>query len=230
MSDSLRPHGLLAARLHCPWNSPGKNSGVDCHFFLQGIFLTQGSNLGLLHYRQILYCLSHQGNWCVYVCENNCKRKQQNDSGYHSIVDGPFYAEGCTGVEARLVSRHHECLQRRKGPWLSDLKGMSSLGHSTKFSNLGEGHFVLRRLEHSNAESCKASSTFSRWSIGGGRGFWKMHYCFSNLILIVLWSIYKLDSTPITTQRCRQASFLAGKRHSLYAASFRDDKIFIPMG
>ena len=39
-----------------------KNTGVGSHSFLQGIFLTQGSNLGLLHCRQILYCLSHQGN------------------------------------------------------------------------------------------------------------------------------------------------------------------------
>ena len=35
MSDSLRPHGLQPARLFCPWDSPGKNTGVDCHFFLQ---------------------------------------------------------------------------------------------------------------------------------------------------------------------------------------------------
>ena len=41
-------------------HSPGKNTGVSCHALLQGIFLTQGSNLGLLHCRQILYCLSHQ--------------------------------------------------------------------------------------------------------------------------------------------------------------------------
>ena len=42
-----------------PWDFPGKNTGVDCHFLLQGIFLIQGSNpwlLRLLHYRQILYC------------------------------------------------------------------------------------------------------------------------------------------------------------------------------
>ena len=44
------------------WNSPDKNIGVGCHFFLQEIFLTQGSNSGLLHCRQILYCLSYQGN------------------------------------------------------------------------------------------------------------------------------------------------------------------------
>ena len=44
----------------CPWNSPGKNTGVGGHSLLQGIFLTQGSNLGLLHCRQIPYCLSQQ--------------------------------------------------------------------------------------------------------------------------------------------------------------------------
>ena len=40
VSDSLRPH--RPARFLCPWNSPGKNTGVGCHFLLQGIFLTQG--------------------------------------------------------------------------------------------------------------------------------------------------------------------------------------------
>ena len=57
-SDSLRSHGLQPARLLCPWNSPGKNTGVGCHSLFQGIFLTQGSNSGLLHCRQIIYCLS----------------------------------------------------------------------------------------------------------------------------------------------------------------------------
>jgi len=47
---------------HCPWNYPDKNSGVGNHSLLQGIFQTQGLNLGLLHYRQILYHLSHQGS------------------------------------------------------------------------------------------------------------------------------------------------------------------------
>ena len=41
----LRP---VASRLLCPWDSPGKNTGVGCHFLLQGIFPTQGSNLSLL--------------------------------------------------------------------------------------------------------------------------------------------------------------------------------------
>ena len=62
MSDSLRPRGLQPARLLCPWKSPGKNPGVGCHSLLWGIFPTQGSNLGLLYYTQILYYLSHQGS------------------------------------------------------------------------------------------------------------------------------------------------------------------------
>ena len=41
----------IALRLLCPWDSPGKNTGVGCHFLLQKIFLTQGSNLRLLHWQ-----------------------------------------------------------------------------------------------------------------------------------------------------------------------------------
>ena len=44
-----------------------KNTGVGCHSILQVIFPTQGSNLGLPHGRQILYCLSHQGKQCTWV-------------------------------------------------------------------------------------------------------------------------------------------------------------------
>ena len=60
VSDSLSSHGLQPTRLLCPWNSPGKNAGVGSHSFLQGIFPTQGWNLGLLHCRHILYRLSHE--------------------------------------------------------------------------------------------------------------------------------------------------------------------------
>ena len=57
MSDALKPYGLQPARLLCPWDSPGKNSpGVGCHVLLQSIFLIQGFNPCLLHYKQILYC------------------------------------------------------------------------------------------------------------------------------------------------------------------------------
>ena len=50
----------LTRFLH-PWDFPGKKTGVSCHFLLQEIFPTQGLNPGLLHCRQTLYRLSHQG-------------------------------------------------------------------------------------------------------------------------------------------------------------------------
>ena len=49
MSDSLQPHGLPASIL-CPRDSPGKNTGVGCHFLLQEVFPTQESNLCFLHF------------------------------------------------------------------------------------------------------------------------------------------------------------------------------------
>ena len=63
MPDSLRPHGLQPTRLFCPWDFPGKDTGAGCHFLLQGIFLTQGSNLDLQHCRQIVYQLSYRGSF-----------------------------------------------------------------------------------------------------------------------------------------------------------------------
>ena len=87
MPYSLQPHGLQTTRLLCPWHFPGKNTGMGCHFLLQGIFPTQGLNSGLLHCRQILYQLSYKGSpppqylvityngkvWKrLYMCESLC--------------------------------------------------------------------------------------------------------------------------------------------------------------
>ena len=58
MCDSFQPHGLYSTRLLCPWDFPGKNTGMGCHFLLQGIFLTQGKNLHLL-------CLLHWQADCL---------------------------------------------------------------------------------------------------------------------------------------------------------------------
>jgi len=49
-------------------DSPGKNTAVGCHVLLQGIFLTQGLNPGLPHYRQILYHLNHKGSPRILEC------------------------------------------------------------------------------------------------------------------------------------------------------------------
>ena len=55
--------------LLCPWDFPGKSTGVGCHFLLQGIFPTQGSNLGLPHCRQMLLP-SDPGSICKWY---DCK-------------------------------------------------------------------------------------------------------------------------------------------------------------
>ena len=56
------PWAVGCTRLLRPWDFLGKSTGVGCHFLLQGIFLTQGSNPSLLHCRHTLYRLSHQGS------------------------------------------------------------------------------------------------------------------------------------------------------------------------
>ena len=61
-STSSWPHVLYPTGFLCPGNSPGKNTGVGCHFLLQGTFPTQGLNPGIPHCRRILYQLSHKGS------------------------------------------------------------------------------------------------------------------------------------------------------------------------
>ena len=56
-----KSHSVMSD-FYSPWNSPGQNTGVGSLSLLQGIFPTQGLNRGLLHCRQILYQLSHQGS------------------------------------------------------------------------------------------------------------------------------------------------------------------------
>ena len=47
----LQSHRLQPTRFLCPWDFPDKNTGMGCHFLLQGIFLIQGLNSPLLHWQ-----------------------------------------------------------------------------------------------------------------------------------------------------------------------------------
>ena len=73
MSNSSWPHGLWPARLLCPWEFSGKNTGVDCHFLLLGIFPKQGLNpplLCLMHWQVGSLPLSLLGSpWWIYIPE-----------------------------------------------------------------------------------------------------------------------------------------------------------------
>ena len=55
-TNPLWPHGLLLPRLLCPWEFPGKSTGVGCHLLLQGIFPTRDWTPVSCTGRWILYC------------------------------------------------------------------------------------------------------------------------------------------------------------------------------
>ena len=85
MSDSLGIPGLWPTRLLCPWDFTSKNTGVGCHFLLQGIFPTQGLNLWLLHWsflREALHTVS-----LITVLD------------IWSLWPFPVLSEGCMGSE-----------------------------------------------------------------------------------------------------------------------------------
>ena len=75
----------LACQVPLSMDSPGQNTGVDCHFLLLGIFPTQGSNLRLLHWQVDSLPLSHQRspNWrwgrfiSLYVPHSECGNQTQ---------------------------------------------------------------------------------------------------------------------------------------------------------
>ena len=79
MSNSLQVYGLQPARLFCPQDFPGKNTGVGCHLLFQGIFLTQGLNpCFCVPCRQILY---HLGYW----------EASPSWAGHHFSSESPRY-------------------------------------------------------------------------------------------------------------------------------------------
>ena len=89
VSTSLWPYGLYS-----PWSFLGQNTGVDSLSFPQGIFLTQGSNLGLPHCRQILYQLYHKESpgileWVAYPFSRGSSQPR-NWTGVPCIARGLF--------------------------------------------------------------------------------------------------------------------------------------------
>ena len=97
---------------------PGKTTGMGCHFLLQGNFLTQGLNPGLLHCRQILYRLSHQGirflkssntffDANVYVCTGvYCTQCLENGQRPGRLQHRPLRV----GPQSTVSPRHHWAL------------------------------------------------------------------------------------------------------------------------
>ena len=107
VSDSLQPNELCS-----PWNSPGQNTVVGSCSLLQWIFPTQGSNLGLLHCRWILYLLSHQGSprkleWvaCPFSSGSSWSRNQTRAS----CIAGGLFTSWATREAQTVVKRGWNC-------------------------------------------------------------------------------------------------------------------------
>ena len=114
--------------LLCPLDFPGQNTGVGCHFLLQGIFPTQGSNPGLPHCRQALYHLSHQGKQgvCLNTGHQFCQKPWLF---FHMSV--PSVQSETAEAKARLTSP------------------------GNVLTSVLSGRF-LRRQPHNALESCRA--------------------------------------------------------------------------
>ena len=150
VSDSSWPHGLQPTRLLCPWDSPGKNTGVGCHFLLQGIFPTKGLNLypmHLLHRQADSLPLSHLGSpyhtvkrftvnklWKQYA---KCKKLLTKD---HKLYDSDYEMSKIwkSTETKRLVAAKD--LGHEGGEWLQT--GVGLLWRVIKRPKVGHGEIT----------------------------------------------------------------------------------------
>ena len=95
-----------------PPDLPGKDTGVDCYFLLQGIFPTQGLNSCFLHCRQILYQLSYKGSPLTRL----------------TVVIISLYTYGCVcwgvGISSVQLLSHVRCFAT---PWSAAIQDSPSV-------------------------------------------------------------------------------------------------------
>ena len=97
----------VACQAPLPMDFPGKNTGVGCHAFLQGIFSTQGSSPGFLHCRQIVSHLRHQQSSDAGKDGGQEEKRVPEDEmvGWHHRLNGPEFEQtrGDSGGQGSLV-------------------------------------------------------------------------------------------------------------------------------
>ena len=102
-------------------NSPGKTTGVGCHALLWGIIPTQGSNLGLLHCRWILYHMSHQGSPRVIMWNAGLDGSQAEIKIAGRNINNLRYADDAT-LMAKSKEEIKSLLIGERGEWKSWLE------------------------------------------------------------------------------------------------------------
>ena len=153
MSDSLQPPWTVVPRLFCPWDSPGKNTGVGCHALLQEIIPTRGSNSCLLyrlHWQVDSLQLLPPGqtrNDVLWMKEEDFCPLHWTDAPWVSSLSPSFYL--CLLTECWLVDAHNRFSTHVGGTLISLNLGFSSIKWSSFFSNLsylGEYEAVYIKL------------------------------------------------------------------------------------
>ena len=101
----------VACQVPLSWNFPGKNNGLGCHFLLQGIFPTQGSNpcpLHLLYWRRTLYHWATREGWVLYVSKVNdlCSHRASCSLLFfsHSVVSDSLQPHGLQHTRLHCLS------------------------------------------------------------------------------------------------------------------------------
>ena len=174
VSDSLRPLDCSPRSASVHGISQTRYTGVGCRFLLQGIFPTQGSNLGLLHCRQILCCLSHQG-----VCRSaqTCVFSLQTHA-FNCSLCGEFWGLGqslrCLKVAA-ITSDLLRCLRQFQvvskaaclRPWLQGgTAGRGSLASSFAPEIQGPWEWVTAVRLHLASPSSARRSQLGQSELG----------------------------------------------------------------
>ena len=171
-------HGLVAKlcpTIVTPWTiacqalpsmGPGKNTGVGCHFLLQGIFLTHESNPGILHCRQIPYQLSYKGSPCRILSAKKLPRTRSKNktqrpwSHWLSVSDPEFSVRSPIGwfhSGARGSTQHHVSAPLScwwAGTWGQDSR--SKLSRWISACILATGNYQRWRLLLHSLSTCSA--------------------------------------------------------------------------
>ena len=124
------PHGLQPAKLLCPRDFPGKNTGVGFHFLLQGIFPSQESNPCLLNWQASSLPLIHQqssismNNWYdlpfeAFMDEKNLRRWFLGNTGVHHLSRLPAFCVKGIFLTTNTCLSHQYWLSSSKLPDLS---------------------------------------------------------------------------------------------------------------
>ena len=134
-------HGLLSGNpmdcsppgSFCPWDFPGKNAGVNCHFFLQGIFSTQGSNPHFLRWQADSLPLSHLGSPHTFLPPPKCQVTLIHP--HVSIAVLLPLAISSLQIQSRLLSTANACLPLPQAH-------VKTLSHRVHDLSIGHGYFL----------------------------------------------------------------------------------------